>query len=200
MAKHGAKIMKLAGGAADLKRAVRSPVDLHAVAGLEGEFEEGGMASGTHFGDERVEDAFAAGVTALGPQSPEDLHAGVGVLFEPGQNEVLVRVEFTSTLDFLFFTRLVALFFEPLSDGFDVESGARGDLLGQEVFLRVQAAQFMEGFKVDHRTPPSLRLASIIARRLTPGGSWKGAGDATVCLAEAGRGRGQGSSESMAST
>ena len=40
--------MKLAGGGADTKRAVRSPVDLQAVAGLEGEFEEGGMAGGTY--------------------------------------------------------------------------------------------------------------------------------------------------------
>src|SRR5271166_2274464 len=131
---HRSEVMEFAHTVVDAHQAVSCPVDLHTIARFKGQFEEGLVADWPHRGNEVVEDGSAASVTMFRAQTLKDLHSGVG------------------------------MFFQPVTNGLDIEPGLCGDLSGSQLQLPTQTAYFVIGFKVDHSlAPPFCRRLSTIA-------------------------------------
>src|SRR6201993_3192336 len=60
------EVMELAQAVSDTHQTMSGPVNLHAIAGLEGQFEEGLVTDRAHRGDEVMKDGSATGVTVFG--------------------------------------------------------------------------------------------------------------------------------------
>ena len=143
----------------------------------------------------------------FGAQPLEDLFAAVGMFFQPGHDGVLVGIELAGAFAGGRLSGLVTRPGKPLAHGLHVVAELVGDLFGGKTLLSVQAAHFVEGVEIDHRTPPWRRLASTIARRLSPAGNGDGGGGGSGFCgdgAEAGAGgetrRGRSSPALKAST
>ena len=82
-------------------------------------------------------------------QALKDLHSGVGMFFQPGDDQIFIGIEFACAPGSLA-ARLVAGFIQPFTDGLDIEPGLFGNLSRSQVQLPAQTAHFVVGFKVDH--------------------------------------------------
>jgi hypothetical protein len=146
---HGGEVMQLAQGLPDAQQAVGAPVNLEAIAGFKGQFEEGLLPYGPHGDDEVLQDGATPGVAVFGTQALKDLHAGERVFFQPADNQVLVGIELAGAPG-PFAPRFIARLIQPFTHGFEVEAGLGGNLLGRQVQLPAQTAHLMVGIKVDH--------------------------------------------------
>jgi hypothetical protein len=166
--------MKFARTLAHTHQAMSSPVDLHTVASFEGQFQEGLVTHRPHRGNELVKDGSAAGVTVLGTQALEDLHAGVGIFFQPGDDQILVGIEFTGAPG-SFVTRFIPSFVQPFADGLDVQPCLGANLTGSQIQFPLETTHFMVSFEVDHSaTSPFFcsRLSTMaLSERPLPAGS-----------------------------
>src|SRR4029077_4989572 len=113
-------------------QAVSSPVDLQAIARFEGQFEECLVTRRAHRGNKVMENRSAAGVTVFRAQALKDLHSGVGMFFQPGDDQIFVGIELAGALDSLA-PRLVAGFVQPFTDALDIEPGLVGNLSRSQV-------------------------------------------------------------------
>src|SRR6516164_11736930 len=73
------EVMQLAQAVSDAHQTMSSPVNLHAIARFEGQFEEGLVTHRAHRGYEVMKDGSAPGVTVFGTQALKDLHSSVGM-------------------------------------------------------------------------------------------------------------------------
>src|ERR1700681_25215 len=96
-------------------------------------------------------------------QALKDLHSGVRMFFQPGDDQIFIGIEFACALGALA-ARLVAGFIQPFADGLDIESGLFGNLSRSQLQLPVHTAHLVIGFKVDHFLAPCFcRKSSTIA-------------------------------------
>src|ERR1700724_697142 len=155
--------MEFARTVPDAHQAVRTPVDLHAIARFKGQFEVSLVANRSHRGDEVMQDGSGACVTVFRAQALKDLHSGVRMFFQPGDDQIFIGIQFAWAPGSLA-ARFVAGFIEPFADGLDIASGLFGNLSRSQLQLPVQTAHLVIGFKVDHFLAPCFcRKSSTIA-------------------------------------
>src|ERR1700726_1502136 len=160
---HRGEVVEFAPALAHGHQAMSGPIDLHAIARFKGQFEERLVADRPYCGYEVVKDRSAAGVTMFRAQALQNLHSGIGMFFEPGDDQIFVGIQLAGALGSLA-ARLVARLVQPFTDGLDIETGLGGDLSGSQIQLPAQTAYLVIGFKVNHcGAPPFCSRLSTIA-------------------------------------
>jgi hypothetical protein len=83
---HRGEVVEFAQTLADAHQAMSGPIDLHAIVRFKSQFEESLVADPAYRDNEVLQDGSAACVTMFRAQTLKDLHSGVGMFFQPGDD------------------------------------------------------------------------------------------------------------------
>jgi hypothetical protein len=152
VAQHHHKEAQAAGGITNMDRAELAPVDLGAIAGSEGQRQEGRRLGRADLVDVVLDDADAAAVAAF-TQTLEDLGGRIRMGFEPADNLLFIGIELAGTRRSLSRAELVGG--QPPGDGLGMQMQLAGDLPGRQMAVVMVVADLAVQFVVNHEAPLS---------------------------------------------